>query len=209
MILQCERLYLLSCSDMISKFALGIAMSRFLSLAGSLVFFSGIAFAEPMDKATCAAMSAEYQGLIAAGLKADLEKGPEWGKANLNEERLKLIARLIEVEETLAFRCRTLAIPVKRREAVSGLDPAATGELDTASPAGASAAKAKQKKTPVAPSAAEASASASNSVTGSTPEAGNSASKPNVIRLKSKTSPAKKKSQPQPQAEKPGLFILE
>jgi hypothetical protein len=99
-----------------------------------------------MDKATCAAMSAEYQGLIAAGLKADLEKGPEWGKANLNEERLKLIARLIEVEETLAFRCRTLAIPVKRREAVPGLDPAATGEIDTATPAGASAAKAKQKK---------------------------------------------------------------
>lgn len=184
-------------------------MSRFLILAGSLAIHSSIAVAEPMDKASCAAMSAEYQGLIAAGLKADLEKGPEWGKANLNEDRLKLVARLIEVEETLAFRCRTLAIPIKRREAVPGLDPAATGDLDTASPAGASAAKAKQKKTPVAPSTAEASASASSSVTEITPEAGNSASKPNAIRLKPKTAPVKKKSQPQPQSEKPGLFILE
>lgn len=64
-----------------------------------------VASASKLDKTACAELSTEFAGVTAAGVKGDMERGPEWAKANLSPERLASIHRLIEVQEQLEFRC--------------------------------------------------------------------------------------------------------
>lgn len=64
-----------------------------------------VASASKLDKTACAELSTEFAGATAAGVKGDMERGPEWAKANLSPERLASIHRLIEVQEQLEFRC--------------------------------------------------------------------------------------------------------
>ena len=171
--------------------------------AGLLVLAAsaGALNAEPFDKADCKTLGAEHAGLIAAGLKADMEKGADWGKANLGEDRLKLIARLIEVEESLAFRCRSLAIPIKRREVLPTIDAAAGEELDTPAPAQDKLNKAPAKKKPA--TAAVSPEGSPPVTTGST-----EAPKPAVVRLKTKKAAAKPKPAETAKPEPPGLFDI-
>ena len=58
-----------------------------------------------LDKGTCNVLKAELAGMVATGVRADMERGPEWAKANLPREKLQNIHRLIELEEQLEFRC--------------------------------------------------------------------------------------------------------
>lgn len=71
----------------------------------ALVALPATAGAVPLDKPACDSLKTEHAALLAGGLEADMARGPEWAKANLAPERLKLIERLIEVEEQLSFRC--------------------------------------------------------------------------------------------------------
>ncbi|MCC7251414.1 hypothetical protein [Hyphomicrobium sp.] len=64
--------------------------------------------AAPLEPEACAALKTEYQGLLAAGAKSDMDRGPGWAKANLSPERLGKIERLIAVQEQLSFRCGEL-----------------------------------------------------------------------------------------------------
>ena len=112
----------------------------------------GGAAAERLDKEACEALKAEQAALVEAGAKADMERGPEWAKANLAPDRLKRIARLLEVDEGLAFRCPQPRLPPVEVEAKSA--PAAPAskkadEAEGAKPAGA------QQKAPVKRKAAE------------------------------------------------------
>jgi len=43
--------------------------------------------------------------MVAAGVRDDMQRGPEWAKANLTPERLGNIQHLIGIEEQLEFRC--------------------------------------------------------------------------------------------------------
>jgi hypothetical protein len=63
------------------------------------------AAAAPLEPEACGTLRTEYQGLIAAGAKSDMDKGPQWAKANLAPDKLKAIERLIAVTEQLSFRC--------------------------------------------------------------------------------------------------------
>jgi len=63
------------------------------------------AWAERLDKSACNVLKVELGGIIAAGARDDMERGPEWAKANLPREKLRNILRLIELEEQLEFRC--------------------------------------------------------------------------------------------------------
>jgi len=63
------------------------------------------AWAAKLDKNTCNELSAELASATAAGVKGDMERGPEWAKSNLPPERLASIQRLIDVQEQLQFRC--------------------------------------------------------------------------------------------------------
>lgn len=66
---------------------------------------TAMAVAAPLTPEACAALKQEYDGLVASGTKSDMDRGPDWAKANLAPERLGKIERLIAVEEQLSFRC--------------------------------------------------------------------------------------------------------
>jgi len=66
---------------------------------------STAAWAEGLDKGSCNVLKAELAGLVGLGTRDDMERGPEWAKANLSDKKLQDIFRLIEVEEQLEFRC--------------------------------------------------------------------------------------------------------
>ena len=66
---------------------------------------SGGAWADRLDQTACNVLKAELAGLVAEGVRDDMNSGPEWAKKNLDRERLTEIKRLIEVEAQLEFRC--------------------------------------------------------------------------------------------------------
>src|SRR5665647_2527970 len=61
--------------------------------------------AAKLDKAACSDLSNELTAVKATGVKADMERGPEWAKANMPAERLESVRRLMELEDQLQFRC--------------------------------------------------------------------------------------------------------
>lgn len=74
-----------------------------IAVAGLLA--AGSAMAAPLPPEACSALKQEYQSLVSAGAKGDMDRGAAWAKANLAPDRLGKIERLISVEEQLSFRC--------------------------------------------------------------------------------------------------------
>jgi hypothetical protein len=66
--------------------------------------------AAPLDAEACAKLQTEHTDLERGGIEKDMEKGPEWAKANLGLDKMQRVQRFIELEELLMFRCRTRAI---------------------------------------------------------------------------------------------------
>lgn len=87
----------------LKKSALLIA---FIALGGGFLVPVAPAHAAPLTPEKCEALITEHADLLADNVKSDLAKGPEWAKDNLDQVRLDKIKRLIEVEESVAFRCR-------------------------------------------------------------------------------------------------------
>lgn len=76
------------------------------ALTCSALALSGTpAAAVGLSEEACKDLKTEQSKLVDAGARKDMEKGPEWAKANLSPERLASVARLIEVEEGISFRC--------------------------------------------------------------------------------------------------------
>ncbi len=63
------------------------------------------ALAAPLDPITCEAYKSEHSLLAEGGITLLIAKGPEWGKANASKSDLVRVARWIELEEQLTFRC--------------------------------------------------------------------------------------------------------
>ncbi len=80
--------------------------------------------AAPLDQAACDTLKSERSALVAAGLEVDRNRGPEWAKANLAPDRLKLIERMIAVDEQLSFRCGE---PVTARPTLKAPKPVQAG----------------------------------------------------------------------------------
>lgn len=76
---------------------------------------NGAAVADQLAKEACDALKAEFATLDASGLKDEMEKGPDWAKANMAPDRLKQVARYIELEEQISFRCRVLTVPPRKK----------------------------------------------------------------------------------------------
>lgn len=76
----------------------------FLGMAGLLGVAERV-FAAPLDPATCEAVRSEHALLAEGGVTLIIAKGPEWGKANASKSDLVRVARWIELEEQLTFRC--------------------------------------------------------------------------------------------------------
>ncbi len=58
-----------------------------------------------LDKSACNDLKTELAGVVASGARDDMERGPEWAKANLAPAKLADVRRLIELEQQLEFRC--------------------------------------------------------------------------------------------------------
>ncbi len=89
--------------------ALMLKLTTFFAGAGLLV--SGVlapAQATRSDVESCRKYEVEKAELSKVGVQVDIEKGAEWGKANLSLERLRQIRRFIYLEEQLTFRCPEL-----------------------------------------------------------------------------------------------------
>ncbi len=102
--------------------------------------------AEILDKETCDQLKDELSKLEATGVRADMDRGAEWGKANLAPPRLGQIQRLMSIDEQLMFRCRTAKLP-------KDLEAAIDAALKPPAPAPAPAA-------PAAPAAPDGEAGA-------------------------------------------------
>lgn len=81
------------------------------------------ALATPLDKGACDTLKIERDMLSEKGVATDMERGPEWAKINLPNERLGEIARFIELDEQLMFRCgRSTAQPSAKTAAKTDKD---------------------------------------------------------------------------------------
>ena len=129
-----------------------------LLLGGALAAGGDRARAVPLDQAACAQLQVEQSQLILAGVKDSMVQGPEWARANLPPQRLKEIARLIEVEEQLLFRCPR---PKTLEEAAAGEEEDGAADIAKSQPAPkpnaapAKAPAAAPKATTTAPRAAD------------------------------------------------------
>jgi hypothetical protein len=79
---------------------------RLVFLLAAAVLALAQARAAPLDADACAKLRGEHSQLELAGVEKELEKGPEWAKANLAADKLDRIRRFIDLEEQLLFRCR-------------------------------------------------------------------------------------------------------
>ncbi len=68
-----------------------------------LALAPGAAGAVPLDSVACDAAKREQSDLT--DVPAVLERGADWGKANASRETLARVARWIELQESLSFRC--------------------------------------------------------------------------------------------------------
>lgn len=110
------------------------------------------AIAAPLAKDACDALKTEQDALVTSGIKDDLAKGADWARGNLKPQRLQEIARFIELEEQLNFRCGLATARLKVEEPPA--DPAAA----TKSEAPAPEAKPKPKPRPKPKAAAQPAA---------------------------------------------------
>lgn len=103
----------------------------FLSAFGVIVM--PVLAAEPkLDKETCSQFRSEQIKFIQSGILADLQRGPDWGKANLSSDRLREIELYITLDEQIKFACREATLTpdlakveeiAKRLELNPNLDP--------------------------------------------------------------------------------------
>jgi hypothetical protein len=157
-------------------------------LAGIVVALAaglGGAVAAPLDEEACKGAKTEREGLVAKGVESDIARGPEWGKANLPPDRLKEVARLIELNEQLTFRCGQLTVarpdgkPLLKKEEpapkAAGAAGAGKDKKKGADPAAAAADPDPQAKPP-AKKKKKAAAGKPADAAGPAPEAGAPAS---------------------------------
>ncbi len=118
-----------------------------------------VAPAAPLDEETCQQLKREVGDLQGIGARANLAKGPVWGKANLSSAQLEQVKKLIEIEEAVAFRCpRPKPVPVvqpgvaagkvKAKVLAKGVAKAEPGSVQTPEVAPTAAATAKPKPKP-------------------------------------------------------------
>jgi hypothetical protein len=94
--------------------------------------------AAPLEPQACEALKTERMRLVADGAKADMDRGPEWAKANLAPDRLGKIERLIALDEQLSFRCgeQLTARPVLKEPPKPPQPDKPPAEKQAAKPAG-------------------------------------------------------------------------
>lgn len=88
----------------------GVASSAALWGGAIAPCMAPFALAETLPKERCAELAAEHSLLEGGGAGANIQRGPDWAKANLTPEQIGYVRRLIEVREDLLFRCRNFEL---------------------------------------------------------------------------------------------------
>lgn len=105
-------------------------LARMLMAVALLSALTPASSAGRLQREACEGLKGEQVKLVSAGAKSDMQRGPEWAKANLTPDRLQRIERLIDVEEQLAFRCPqprpTAKVPAAPQAGSDRASPAAT-----------------------------------------------------------------------------------
>lgn len=106
---------------------------RIIGLFGFCLALTPVHAATPkLDKETCAQFKTEQIKFIQSGILADLQRGPEWGKANLSADRLREVEHYIQLDEQIKFACREATLTpdlakieeiAKRLETNPNIDP--------------------------------------------------------------------------------------
>lgn len=94
---------------------------------------SGSVHAAKLDKEACAGLASELAAITATGIKAEMERGPDWGKANMSADRLRDVRRVLELEDELQFRCGARGI-YKPTEPAPAVPAATTINANAAKP---------------------------------------------------------------------------
>ena len=82
---------------------------------GLAALFSSSARAEMLERDECKALQGEKQALLTASVQAALTRGPDWVKDHLhNEEEIEKVREYLQVEEKVAFRCRTDGVRIPK-----------------------------------------------------------------------------------------------
>jgi hypothetical protein len=88
-----------------SHFGRNLMQPRWILALMALLCVPGPALAAKLDAEACRKVKGEHEALMAAGVRGDMGRGPEWAKANLPPERLERIKRWLTLEEDLRFKC--------------------------------------------------------------------------------------------------------
>lgn len=89
----------------------GTMRKAMFAAAGTLAISIASAQAAPkLDKETCEQLKGEQAKFLASGIVEDIQKGVEWGKANLTPERIREIEHFILLDEQLKFGCRIVTM---------------------------------------------------------------------------------------------------
>lgn len=97
----------------------GIFKLRAIGAGLAVILSASAACAEMLDEPACNRLRNEEEILTKEGIKDDMMRGVEWGKENLKPERLKKIETLLEVQESLVFRCPPPPIPPPLKKTVT------------------------------------------------------------------------------------------
>jgi len=71
--------------------------------------------AEPLEREECKALEAEKRTMLTPRIKTALQHGPDWVKEHLhNQAEIEKIRQYLQVEEKVAFRCRTDGVRIPK-----------------------------------------------------------------------------------------------
>lgn len=72
-----------------------------------------VAVAEPLERDQCKSLEAEKKSLLTPEIQAALTRGPDWVKDHLDSTQdIEKVRQYLQVEEKLAFRCRTNGVRI-------------------------------------------------------------------------------------------------
>ena len=101
--------------------------------AGLLLAASPVFATEPkLDSETCNQLRLEHMKYVQTGVAAEMERGAEWGKANLSADKIRDMELFIQLDEQIKFGCRDAKLTMdaeraaeaaKRLELNPDLDP--------------------------------------------------------------------------------------
>ncbi len=71
--------------------------------------------AEPLEREECKALESQKRTMLTPKIKTALKQGPDWVKENLHDAaEIEKIREYLQVEEKVAFRCRTDGVRIPK-----------------------------------------------------------------------------------------------